>query len=184
MLSFSWLLSNFHYTRVCCSSAIGNTIHRFSSLASLACVRDVGSGSHKWLPATLVGWRAQPLIHDLAYLLRSETPFPHTHHTTKVFWILQKACQISNFSINRENEECVYLVCWAQRGRWLITSKGGWLDGKSAYLSILFFLPISLSPFKMNSERLFTVESPLHALASCLKSASHILFANIQKTLV
>lgn len=64
-----------------------------------------------------------------------------------------------------------------QRGRMTV-------DGKSASLSILFFLPSSLSSFKMNFKRLFTVESPLHALASCLKSASLILSASIQKTLV
>lgn len=39
-----------------------------------------------------------------------------------------------------------------QRGRMTI-------DGKSASLSILVFLPSSLSPFKMNFKRLFTVKS-------------------------
>lgn len=56
------------------------------------------------------------------------------------------------------------------------------VEGKSASLGILFFLPSSLSPFKMNFKVLFTVESSLHALASCLKSASPIISASIQKT--
>jgi len=68
----------------------------------------------------------------------------------------------------------------------MINHQGGRMtvDGKSASLSILFFLPSSLSPFKMNFKRLFTVESPLCALAACMKSASTILSASIQKTLV
>lgn len=64
-----------------------------------------------------------------------------------------------------------------QRGRMTV-------DGKSASLSILVLLPSSLSPFKMNFKILFTVKSPLHALASCLESANPIHFARIQKTLI
>lgn len=166
VLSFCWLISNFYYARVCWSSATGNSIHRHrvSSLVSLACVRDVGSGSHKWLPATLVGRRAQPLI--CAFSISAEKWNSLPSYSPQHKGILDPTKGMPKIKFFHQQSKWGMCVSGplGSKGEMINHQQGRMtVDSKSASLSILFFLLVSLFPFKMNSKRLLTVESPLHA---------------------
>lgn len=155
-----------------------------SSLLSPLGARDKGPGNQKWLPATWVGCRAQPVMYAFSISSKKLNSLPSHSPQHKGILNPTKGMPESKFlASNKENEECNVAGLLGSKGEMINHQWGSMtVEGKSASLSILFFLPSSLSPFKMNFKVLFTVESSLHALASCLNSASPTISASIQKT--
>lgn len=108
---FWWLRREFCSARAYWSPATGSNIHRPESPAwHVPELWDQAATRSSLQPAW--GREFSTKYTLLAYLLRRETSFPHTHHSTKVFWSLQKACQKSNFfpAIKRMRNVCSWSV--------------------------------------------------------------------------
>lgn len=156
---------------------------RASSLLSSPGARAVGSESHKWLPATWVGCRALPIMYTFSISLEKWNSLPsHSPEHKGILNPTEGMPKIKFLASNEENEECDVAGLLGSKGEMTNYHWGRMtVEDKSASLGIYFDLPSSISHFKMNFKGLFTVEYPLHALASRLKSVSSILSASIQK---
>lgn len=143
----------------------------------------MGSESHKWLPATWVGCRALPITYTFSISLEKRNSLlSHSPEHKGILNPTEGTPKIKFLASNEENEECDVAGLLGSKGEITNYQRGRMtVEDKSASLGILFYLPSFLSHFKMNSKGLFTVESPLHSLASRLKSVSSILSASIQE---